>query len=299
MVAAKPIGIIDALASGFTVVHRRLGLLLIPVIADFLYWTGPRITAAAPLSSVLEAPSAGPAPIVGFDPLGLNLMALLSFHLPSLARAPSLSSLPMFSPWLPLRIELTSWPMLLIAVLALGVLGLLLASLYLQLLAGPIRGEDSRLTARSFERLPQRTRALAGALLIVLGLTTSVGAILLAVSERSAMNLLPAFGLWVALLFFFVDAAIFVGGLGAIAALRQSISLVWRQFWPCLGIFAALQVISVGLPLFWARLPGNFLNQPWGALIAIPTHLYLLSGLTAGVMGFYKSRVAALAPARI
>ncbi len=297
MVAAKPIGIIDALAGGFTVVHRRLGLLLIPIIADFLYWTGPRI-AAAPLFEQLAAPSTGPAPIVGFDPLGLNLMALLSLHVPSLVRAPSLTNLPLVSPWLSPRIELTSWPLLVIVVLALGAVGLLLAGLYFQLLSGPVRGDDGRLTARSFDRLPQRTRALAGALLIILGLTTSVGAILLAVSERSAMNLLPAFALWVALLFFFVDAAIFVGGLGAIAALRQSISLVWRQFWPCLGIFAAVQVISVGLPLFWTRLPGNFLGQPWGAFIAIPTHLYLVTGLTAGVMGFYKSRVAFLAPAR-
>jgi hypothetical protein len=34
VLTAKPIGIIDALASGFTVLHRRIGLVLIPILVS-------------------------------------------------------------------------------------------------------------------------------------------------------------------------------------------------------------------------------------------------------------------------
>jgi hypothetical protein len=203
---------------------------------------------------------------------------------------------PVLSPWLAPEIELTSWSVLLLMSLAIAAIGVVLSGVYLALLSGSLR-EDS--LQDSLAGVGHKTFSLGLALLLLAIFTLITAGITTFIPQQSPLVVLAVFLqavlFWVFLVFFFVDAAIFVGGLGILAAIGRSLAFVWRYFWPSLGIFAIVQIISYGIPLVWARLPGDLLTQSWTAPAAIAIHLYLLSGLAAGVMVFYRNRAPLLA----
>ncbi|MBI3977091.1 MAG: hypothetical protein HY331_02790 [Chloroflexi bacterium] len=299
-------GVIDTLTAGFGAINRRPWMILLPVALDLFLWLGPRLTAGVVFRQALTAMqrfqvSTDTARQVGelTDSLSAaNVFALLAWQLPSLAGSHSAQ----LADVLPGRavVTLQSGGLLILVMVALALAGLAAASAYLTALAIVLRGEDLTPVRflvgwqTNFGRLVGYLLLLAGGLL-VFGTPAAIVLALAQVLSPALAGILwmvvVAAGIWLWLYLFFVTFAIFVGGHGPLKAVERSVRLVAGHFWPAFGIFALIQLITVGTTIAW----GLLLPNAVGALIAIVGNAYVLTGLTAGAMLFYRDRSEATA----
>jgi hypothetical protein len=84
--------------------------------------------------------------------------------------------------------------------------------------------------------------------------------------------------------------AIAVSDVGPFRAIKLSVTVVRRNFWAMLRLFAAGWLISVGFPYVWALLA----RQPAGVPLAVVGNAFLNTGLLAAAMIFYRECLAAL-----
>ncbi len=308
LVAKAPSGIIDTLSEGFLIVHRRLWVLLLPVILDLLLAFGPGVSptplvdrAVALLQQPPSETTAGLPPDEVEGTLSqlsdsvskfrdTNLLGVLAWQLPSIVSATGSTPLP------PLRgpviatisdgWSLAGW------LLGLGALSLLGASVYLTALAQPLRTRASLLR--------QALRGWINFILLYIGLTlVALPAgmflvVLLAVTNFISPGLLSfSSGIVFALIMlagiylFFADDAIFVANAPAWRAVSYSVRVVWKNFWPAVGFILLVNLILVGTPLAWRLI----IENPVGILAAIAGHAYIATGLAAGGMIFLRQRL--------
>lgn len=88
---------------------------------------------------------------------------------------------------------------------------------------------------------------------------------------------------------YFVLAAIVTDGVGLWQAMWRSINVVYRNFWPTLGLLLLVTLILWGFGLIWQRLASA---SPLGVLVAIAGNGVLVTGLTAARLLFYRERSA-------
>jgi hypothetical protein len=91
-------------------------------------------------------------------------------------------------------------------------------------------------------------------------------------------------------LFFAVDA-IFVSGVGPLAAIQRSVAVVRRHLWPTLGLVLLTWLILAGMDRVWAFL-ADALRPPFGVGLSMLANTYIASGLLAASMIFYYERAA-------
>ncbi len=299
------VGVIDAIAEGCFAVARRPVLLLPPVLLDLLYWAGGRLTVAPLTDAYLRlARGAGVAVEPGLaDGLnefaaGSDLFALLSLWVNALL--PQLDADRVARPWGRGVLDPGHWSVVLLGGIALTLLGLLLFALYLAGVAQLVREEpfDPRQIARRapacWLRLLGLYALMAGgvlllgmpifllaALLALAGAGTSVGPLLV-------LFILPL--LWLYCFLALAPEAVAVSEAGPLQALKLSVRVVRRNFWPTIGLLAATILITTGLPFGWRALTPN----PAGVPLAIAGNAYVATGLTAAAMVFYRERLAAL-----
>jgi hypothetical protein len=84
--------------------------------------------------------------------------------------------------------------------------------------------------------------------------------------------------------------AIAVSDAGPLRAIKLSVTVVRRNFWSMLRLFAAGWLISSGFPIAWAYLA----QQTAGVPLAVVGNAFLNTGLLAAAMIFYRERLAAL-----
>lgn len=319
MKTRKPAGVIDTLSFGFAAVSRRLWLLLLPVGLDLYLWLGPRLSVrplfeqlAAQLTAV-PAGDLGPPEMAGQVQILREMVLTLGqrFNLFSLVVAQSVGVPSLLAD--PLVVPATAAPALTLAgaveVLLIGLIlavaGLVIATLWLGLVARAVRSASGDLGAgrwafRSWLRcgLTNSGRLLLVGLLFfaasltllpmlfALGLVTLISPNLgLAISSILSIALIWL-ALWLTIHFYFVAEAVVLNNAGPLRALSESFHVVGRNFWTTLLFIGLIFVISRGLSFIWL----NLARSTPGLLVAITGHAYVGTSLLAATFLYFADR---------
>ncbi len=297
-------GIIDTLSAGFNTVLRNLWLMTVPVLLDVALWLAPKLTVAPVVEELVASMRAAVTTFgasVGSDAslqqmvdamdamlqqsVGrANLMTALSW---GRLGVPGIAGLHQIEPGVDRVIELSSYGQWLGTEVALLLVGLLIACVYLGMLGQQVRGEGLRL-----DKLVKRVLTYWAYLLIFL---VPLGALLFGVVGSSLVMgalsfLFWALMLWVLIYVAFVPAAITMAEARPLQALAASLTIVRTAFWPSLGLLILVNVIALGLGWVWMQLAGGTV----GTLAAILLNAFVGTSLTAAQFIFFRDRMAAL-----
>ncbi len=304
------LGVIDSLSAGFHAVARHPWLILPPVVLDLLLWLGPRLSVRPLVEQMLalwqgvmlsgSSEAAQPMTRLVTEMLGsegqeMNLLLLLSNRL---VGQPSLAVLLPGGGWGGV-VEIRSFLVAAIGFIVFSAIGLLIAALYLSLIAGQLR-EDGPDWQGFGRRLVSRWLQLV-LYLIALAMILVAIAVPFSAAVTIAMWLGPTVGtalistisivmiwlvLWMFLSLFFVADAIVLDDVHVITAIWRSVNIVGRNFWATVGLWLLTELIMVGFSIIWERLS----LWPAGAVVSVVANAYLGTGLAAASIIFYRDR---------
>ncbi|MBI2939712.1 MAG: hypothetical protein HYY04_04675 [Chloroflexi bacterium] len=315
-------GVIETLSAGFESINRMLWILAFPIGIDLLLWAAPRLSVARLISRLFDGYmrllTMVEGEATGFDVRwieqqrlaadglreGLEDGNLLGTVARTMASIPSIHPDQLMAANQTERvIELVSLRDAVGAFVLLQLVGLFIGAVYYGLIAQQVR--DGRLDPSTIVgRATRYWLSMLGFIALLFGLTLGVGlpvgvviAVLTLVSPLLGAVVGQAVGLVVVLayvasliyLFFLVDAIV-VSEVGPIRAALSSVRVVHRNFWPALGLLVLLFVISAGMGIIWNGLG----RQPFGLVVGIVGNAYVMSGLIAASMLFYRHRAANL-----
>jgi hypothetical protein len=305
------LGIIDTLTAGFSTITKKLWLIVPPVLLDLYLWKGPQLSAVPIVRQVvgflhdlppMSLNGVPPSVLVqALEDVGrkLNLFSLLQN---GLMGVPSLMSWVVSEPQgsqVGKVIELQSWGSLFLFCTVLLLLGVLLGSVYVALIALAIRQARSTLGVVLARVLHCWTWVtIWGLLLLGLGLLVNVAVSLITVPvallnqelAQGLFSLLWLFslglGLWVALNATFTVQALALQDIGLVQAIWRSFNVVRRNLWATLGLILLSLVIQTGFAQIWQGLN----TGSWQTLLGIIGNAYIGSGVMAAIMTFYLDR---------
>ncbi len=302
-----PLGVIDVLSGGFALIVRRPWILLLPIALDLFLWFGPAISAEPvlrPLFATMSLPEGlSPEAAQGWNEFKtalvdgsgkfnvLSALTMFALGLPSLVGviAPTSEGLPVRAPW----ITLNDGVFLTMLTLALALVGMLLASFFLEAVARGIRSESKgSLVARSFKAWLNLLALLALGIiaLTLLMIPIMLVAVLLSALSQVLGGFVVLLGmtmiLWAALYLAFALPAIFVSGLNVRQAILNSITVFRVTPRAALTLLFLMYLIQMGFAIVWDSLLVNV----WGLAFDILANAFLGSGLIAALMLFYNDR---------
>jgi hypothetical protein len=322
---APPPGIVDTLTAGFQAINRVPWVIGLPALLDLLLWLGPRLSVTALMQRGLTALSelvAGMGQSAG--PGGAEQVSQFQQQIDLLRSQSELSNLAgllivgfgIAWNWLALRgavpldksglggsLEVATGPAVLGIAIGLVLLGIALACVWLGFIAQQVR--DGRVDVPRLGRAAPRYWlaivaffALLIALFIAIALPLSA---LAAVAQLAApavgafLAVFVALGFqlllfWCVLYLFFFGDAIVVSEVGPVRAALNSVRVVSTHFWSTLGFIIITWVIMSGMGVIWSSLS----RAPVGIVVAIFGNGYIVSGLAAASMLFYRNRIARL-----
>lgn len=293
-------GVIATLSAGFELTTSRLWLILIPVFLDLFYWLGPRLKITQIVGRSAELLSSEPAladiveNMLDIAPR-INLFTWLSvIGVPTLMGG----AIPERTPLKPATFEYGgeySWMLIL---LSLGFIGLGLTALYLELIGLSLTGpnkEDPPQLAMKFRAFLRALIRLTGFIIIVAVIFFVISIPLLPVAFLLAM-VDSSFFLGVIMVGFIVVGlylsmtipGIFVNGRPLIAAMRESLKIVFRNLMSTVILLVAVYVIANGTDLLWRWAD----DGSWITLVSIIGHGFITTALACAIFVFYKSRYA-------
>ncbi len=299
--------VIEALSAGFGALGRNPGWALIPVAVDILLWLGPRLSPRplgvrvfeelSRLSTRLAAEGAADAVQTwreAAEQIGsVNLLGLITWWQVPTVIGPR----PVPAPWPAPTVIIDSWVLGLGLTLGFGLAGLLLAAVYLGGLASALRGEVPKpgdfvaFILRGWARLTVLVLLGLAALMVTAVPILMLVAVLNLISPALAEVVILLWAIvlvWVSIYLFFVHPAMFVSDVGPVEAVRASVAVVRRNFWPAMGLILLVYLISVGMSVIWNALMAGWAGVP----LAAAGNAVVASGLTLGAMVFYKDRSA-------
>jgi hypothetical protein len=314
----KPLGVIDALTSGFALVARRPWVLLLPIAFNLFLWLGPQFNAkpifdhaVALLDTAIPAtPTVTPEAQQGLDAMKsalqsmadnfniLNVAALFALGVPSLLGLETLPTNPPTAPWFVARDIGT-----LLALIALfALLGVLIASIYLEMIARAIRRDG---TAQPFAPRVLRSYWNTGTFIVValVGILMLlspflIGATVISLFSQGLASFVLIIGmmlaLWSILYMAFALPAVYVTGANAVQAIWNSIAIFRYNAWSAMGLVFLVYLIQMGFSFVWQE----FIGSAWGALFNVIANAFLGSGLIAAAMLFYHDRFTWLTEVR-
>jgi hypothetical protein len=292
----EPLSVIDTLTLAFNRVARHIWLVAVPVLLDLFLWLGPKVSVRPIVEYVVASLSAnlalGAAESQTMDQMlalmqssvaQVNYMSLLSWGgqlgLPSIAGLQPLS-------WHPTQlIEIQTAGQMALAWLVLLAAGLLLACVFLAMLAQDVRAE--RVAQAQFARRMPRYWVRMLAVLVPLG-----AMVFASVSAWTFMGFLAMFMtvLLICLLIFlaFFPQAITLGEARPLEALWTSFAIVRMNLGATLGLLFLSFVIETGLALVWNQL---LALSAAGTVAAILLNAYVGTSLTMAMFLFYRDRM--------
>jgi len=309
-------GIIDSISEGLSLVRRRPLMMALPIVLDLSLWLAPQLS-VEPLARTIVSGLVMPQGVSAqqaadsFDAAkqfilqsgkDANLLGLLAsglFGVPSVVGA----GMPEGAGNLGGRVLVGNPLLAVVLALALTVVGVLVAAVYLTTVASAVRGEALPTTSllakvrRNWLRLLVLTLVLlvlAFAIGVPLTLLLTVASIFspaAAAFLSSMIGLLALWaGLWVLLYLFFVIDAMMLHEVGLQRAIVNSIVVVRSSFWSSLGLILLVNVLAAGLSVVWRWLAGV---APAGLVVAIVGNAFVGSGLVAASLVFYRDRYEA------
>lgn len=303
MTIAKPQtpGLIDTINAGYTVLNRRLWVLLIPIVLDLYLWLGARVS-LRPLFERLESSLTASAMLVAADPQQQILLlrqlqqadmrvplALLNYVPLALPTLPS-DMLPQSVSWF----TIASLPELVLALVVINTLALLCSSCFLTVLAGVVRNEPYT-PATYARRVWQVMGHIPAYLFVLLGVGFLLGLPFMVVSAL-VVGLLPGatvlvllawfmVGFWIYIYTGFAVEAILISQVGPLRAIHHSVHVVRRNFLGTIGLILVSYMIIAGMSIVWQALAQHHL----GLLLAIILSAYVSTGLTTARLVFYRT----------
>jgi len=299
------LSIIDTLGAGFRFVSRRLWLAVLPLVLDLYLWLGPKLSMRPVIAQMVEflreMSEANASEVVGSgdaqamtemlmdmlqETLGnINLFALLAWGRLGVPSVAGISVIGEDARWV---VELSTYWQVLLAQLVLLGIGLLIACVYLGLIASAVRGDEQHPTM-ALHRVPTHWLRLVAVFIplsAMLAFAISFGMILGPLSIFIGVGLL-----WILLFITFVPQAIVLADQRPLVALWSSVAIVRSFFWPTLGIILLVNVISSGLGLIWNQL---LLGTMVGTAIALLANAFVGTGLTVSLFLFFRDRIMLL-----
>ncbi len=330
MSIAKPqtVTIVDTLSQGFTLVNRRLWVVIIPLLLNIYLWYGAQVSFRPLVENFIgfvqrsQAEEvygdALPAVYDSWRELGNNdivpELAVLNF-VPTLATY-TVSSLDNTGvTTLPRKVSpsirdqqaafyIGDLSIAALLFLLINVLLIPISAAFLAAVAGVTQdGPQSMLGwLRSTGRISMSLTGYAAILvaaIILLGLPTLVVSTVL-------MFISPAFGLligtfvviitfWARIYIGFAPEAMALHSFDPLVALRASFDVVRRHFWGTLGFLLISSIITIGLGLLWSLV----IQSEVGLIVAIIVSAYIGSGLAAARMVFFRDRLQRLPVAKV
>ena len=313
---APPIGVIEALASGFDTVASRLVLILIPVALDVLLWMGPRLTAQPMfdrlyiqlwLPYVMSEPTEWQQfwkPIMT-DPLSEaahdeNLQYLPSSGTLTLMTMRELLLSTRTAEGLPFDFAPPVWTIhdeteLLGVVVGAFVIGTLLTTLQIAMVGQQI-GEGNIRFWRLLWRLPAVWLRLIGfgAVVAMIAIILAMPLMILftmflivSVSAARAVVWLGAFiMLWLGTFLFFSIHGIVMHNRGVLRSLWDSVRVVHWNLTATMMLILLVITLAFGLGMAWLQAP----LSSWAVLLGIGGNAFITTGLIAATFVFFQDR---------
>ena len=295
-------GVIDSVATGFQITHLHLPFLLIPVSLDLFLWLGPKVSVRPLLDGVFGSPTTALADLganagapaaeqLTTSLTGFNLISVLALVMPT-SRPFIIESAQESS-----AITIATWPMAIALVLVFFAAAVLIGALYRStVVQGVLRpsawsGDDIYRTflaaAPHYVRLLLLVLGIATAGMVVASLVTSLFEAIVPGAGGLVIVLLSGVVLWLVILFFLSESAVFVSGYGALASLQASARIVRTYLWPSVGLFFLVRLIGFGMGIIWGRVGDASLVT----IAAIGGNAYIATGLTLAAMVYYRDRI--------
>ena len=307
----KPLGVIDALSNGFILVAQHPWVLLIPLLLDFFLWLQPPIN-AKPVFDQMLALSNDPAAQAQITPemketfdamqntirtAGdqfdvMVVSAWAAVGMPSLQGSDLMPTSETRVPWFVIdnSLALLAWSALL------SFVGVLVSSVYLEILARGVRHDINNWIAFVPRVLRSYFNLLALALLLVavffvIMIPVAIGASLLSMLSAGLASfliiLMTLLMVWSGLYLAFALPAIFVSGSNPIQAILNSIMVFRFSAGSAGGLVVLTYVIQMGFSVIWQQL----LSGPGGIVFNVIANAFIGSGLMAALMLFYQDRL--------
>jgi hypothetical protein len=296
--------LVETISAGYTVLNRRLWLLLIPIVLDLYFWFGAQLSFAPFFRLIRDAMLVPGVPstlstqqqeqlfvqLQNTDMRGA--VALLNFVptvVPGLRGGGSAISDGVMYVGNPLAIVAL--------VVAINLLALLVSSTFLTLMAGGVR--SGRSTAQDYVRRSLEALAgIGGYCLMLLGaivmigvpLLLIVGALTLMAPALVSLGLLlgVVVGFWIYVYTGFAVEAVLICGPNPVQAVGYSVRVVQRYFLETIGLICLSFIIITGMAVVWDALAGSV----WGVILAILGNAYIGSGLVLARLVFFRDRLA-------
>lgn len=315
--------LIDTISEGYAALNRRLWLLVVPIAINAFLVYGIQISFAPlmeQLATTLRLLQAGSFSEEDLQQQDAFLRALgredmrqrlaVLNYLPTLTRYavgpiddPSGAGLFPRRLYPPIdsrsgTIEVNGVGQAILVFLVVNAIALGLSAVYLTQLAEAVRGD--RVSVRTWLRRTWHAGlAILGAVAIIFGIMLALGlpfvffaGLLLSFSPGLgglAFSLLAVLAFWVQLYTTFTREAVVVSGVGPLRAIYASFNIVRRNFWSTLGFLIVLYVITIGSSIIWRSLAQSLSTA--GVVIEIVGSAYIISGLMAARMAFYRERL--------
>jgi len=309
--ASKPLGVIDAIGHGFSLINRHPWLLLIPLLVDLLLWQAPRLSVANLVNRQIDflfnqpdlpvtLPADSMAMVDSLRGVGanFNLLSLLAgpiTRLPSYLARTDVAAAGAMGRLVPIE---SLQQVFLTAILLIPV-GLLIGSLWLALTARAMENEPRRLgdilrrTGWVWLNIGLYVLGLVAAVLAASGLFGLVIFVIVALTGTAGLTiasvvwlLMVAAIVWVSIGLSFVVSAIVLDRVNVARATWRSFNVVGRNLPSTLGLLILSLILSEGFVRIWLRLSTN----AWGVPIGVLGNAYIGAGLTAATLFFYRAR---------
>ncbi|MBV9357781.1 MAG: hypothetical protein JO023_19890 [Chloroflexi bacterium] len=312
-----PNGVVETLTAGYAAINRRLWVLLVPLLVDLFLWLGPHTSYSPLLDPAVArgtqwAQQVGPPPndpaagVAIDDDVGDLRQTLLNLSTETnalilLARGPlALPSIAVALGGMGALWFISSWSLGVGLLMASLVGGLVVGAFFYAAIALQVLGDAGGPLAAT-RRVPRAVVRVLGLVGLLLGFGLLLGVPMLAVVALAAvvapilatvgMAVLAAGVLLAGVYLFFAVDAIFVSGVGPLAAVQRSVGVVRRHLWPTLGLVVLTWLILAGMDRVWIFL-ADALQPPFGIAVSMLANTYIASGLLAASMIFYYERAA-------
>ena len=309
-----PLGVIDSLGLGLQAVSTHLPLLILPLVLDLFLWLGPQLSIAPLLSQALAFVRANPDFASALnqqlpDPDALpelvaqvsktaNLFGFLStapMGVPSMMAGRGAAFTPLGAS---LQINVPGVRAVLIWGSSLTVIGILLGSIYLHLIARTVQAPEERAERsalakkimRSWLHLTLLAFLALGALalyMVPLGVLTLVTTAVHPLLGGLVNSLGAFFAMYVVFTYVFIVQEVVLSGSQLRAALRKSSGIVRTNAQPVAGLLLIILLLNLGLGFVWG-MPDA---ASWLLLLGISFHAFVNTALTAATFYFYADRV--------
>lgn len=307
----KPLGVIDAVSAGLSLVWRRPWTLIMPILFDALIWLLPRLSLAQllrPFQALLLGALA-----ISADPQNddvrnktietinsLNLLGVVSGALNAVTRIPALLSVTTTEITSPITALAWSTPLespelAVLLFVPLFLLGLLGVAIYLETIAQGVRPLEIQPVSASFLRIAKLWLNLIWFTLLIVALLLVASLAVVAVQElfnspelAEFFTLLASVGIfWLLIYFFFVPGVMAVSGVGFAESMRRSTLLFRIFFWSTLALVALSVFLDQGLTIIWSGLTVSSL----GVIIGVVANSFIGTALLAASMVYYQDRM--------